>query len=570
MDLDSAKRNRYENQARGASPCPSLQAPSFCDSSPDAPHGTTSIAPASISVDRTHYGHSIPVSSLPEYTYNGAPSSSPASSQASSDYAPPAHDITSPEPSNSHGSDLQVDSIAIAPKRKSNKRADSSPSGDGKSKPSWSYAALIGQAVYSTDTHKISLADIYSFIMTAFPYYRKEDSGWQNSIRHNLSLNECFIKTARGPDNPGKGCLWAVAAGCEDQFADGGFFKRGGAGASSRRPKSKKTDSLAKLKKASASPSSSRANSPAPLSATKIIAIPSQRVSPIPDPAPPTPPIPVYHTMPIPTVPRSYARPLSASSDHSQGSQLEMEPPAILPMMNPIPVVTKVEESKRLAPAYELRPLPPPSSNQSIFNHNAPASPPTSVYNRLSQPYEPSSYSLSSRALALLASPEPAGIMPVHPSIYDNSNSLQNTTPPLSIFPSSSRQRQRTTEFSISTATLSNTHSPISSLRSNSDEKVYSTDPEKRLSYLSPKRSRSHIPSVAALAFESISTPPRLLRSPTNSIGGGHGRNRSFGNLGGLFGTPGGRGRWSDPFGGDGGIEELADFSGKNWSLGGW
>ncbi|ORY75035.1 fork head domain-domain-containing protein, partial [Leucosporidium creatinivorum] len=96
---------------------------------------------------------------------------------------------------------------------------------DGHQKPHWSYAALIGQAIFSTETLKMSLAEVYAYIMASYPYYKKEDSGWQNSIRHNLSLNECFVKTARGPDNPGKGCLWAIAPGCEDQFADGNFVK---------------------------------------------------------------------------------------------------------------------------------------------------------------------------------------------------------------------------------------------------------------------------------------------------------------------------------------------------------
>lgn len=113
-------------------------------------------------------------------------------------------------------SDADYSAVAAAPRDKS-------------AKPPFSYAALIGQAILSGAEKKRSLADIYGYIMECYPFYRKEDAGWQNSIRHNLSLNECFVKTIRDPDNPGKGSLWAIAEGTEHQFANGGFVKKGAA-----------------------------------------------------------------------------------------------------------------------------------------------------------------------------------------------------------------------------------------------------------------------------------------------------------------------------------------------------
>ncbi|KAK4195579.1 putative fork head protein 1 [Triangularia verruculosa] len=80
-------------------------------------------------------------------------------------------------------------------------------------KPQYSYAQLITQAIISTPDNKCTLAGIYNFITTKYAYYRHQPaSGWQNSIRHNLSLHKAFEKVARHSDEPGKGMKWQLVA----------------------------------------------------------------------------------------------------------------------------------------------------------------------------------------------------------------------------------------------------------------------------------------------------------------------------------------------------------------------
>ncbi|XP_066530150.1 forkhead box protein K1 [Hoplias malabaricus] len=124
-------------------------------------------------------------------------------------------------------SDLQL-AAEYAAKAVSEQRTEASGGDSPKdeSKPPYSYAQLIVQAISSAPDRQLTLSGIYAHITKHYPYYRTADKGWQNSIRHNLSLNRYFIKVPRSQEEPGKGSFWRVDPSSEGKLVEQAFRKR--------------------------------------------------------------------------------------------------------------------------------------------------------------------------------------------------------------------------------------------------------------------------------------------------------------------------------------------------------
>ena len=92
-------------------------------------------------------------------------------------------------------------------------------------RPADSYFVMIGKAIVSSCMGRMALHEIYNYIKKNYPYFKRVNpAGWKNSVRHNLSLHECFIKVGKCEEC--KGHYWGIHPANIQDFSRGDFHRR--------------------------------------------------------------------------------------------------------------------------------------------------------------------------------------------------------------------------------------------------------------------------------------------------------------------------------------------------------
>lgn len=93
----------------------------------------------------------------------------------------------------------------------------------GDNTASHSYIGMIATAILATPEAKLTLDGIYRYMEGQFSSILVLRAGWRNTVRHNLSLHDCFVKGEIAAE--GKGRFWRIHPNYLEQFKCGKFNK---------------------------------------------------------------------------------------------------------------------------------------------------------------------------------------------------------------------------------------------------------------------------------------------------------------------------------------------------------
>lgn len=198
-----------------------------------------------------------------------------------------------------------TDMVSDAAQNKTTSTSAGTQSSDPKegpgTKPPMSYIGLISKAILQSPDRRMNLGSIYTWMEMNFPYFRQNSRGWRNSVRHNLSLNDCFIKAGRCED--GKGNYWTIHPENLDDFIRGDFRLRRRSRRRGRKGDNARSDVL--VKPTYQPPHSAPGQLYVPASMTGAVSFPAGQQYLLQDPSPTYPqayntPYTMYDSNPAP------------------------------------------------------------------------------------------------------------------------------------------------------------------------------------------------------------------------------------------------------------------------------
>ncbi|KAJ7749070.1 hypothetical protein DFH07DRAFT_746967 [Mycena maculata] len=87
------------------------------------------------------------------------------------------------------------------------------------SRPKLSLPMLAQLAIHGSENRMLTLQGIMQAIKDRFRWYHETtDKGWQNSMRHALSLYSVFVRVERPVHHAGKGAYWTLSTSFDDQY----------------------------------------------------------------------------------------------------------------------------------------------------------------------------------------------------------------------------------------------------------------------------------------------------------------------------------------------------------------
>lgn len=89
------------------------------------------------------------------------------------------------------------------------------------SRPDMSYKEMVAKILLKSEKGQLSLKEITEQVAKDYEYYAKSKSNWPSSIRHTLSVADCFVKAGRAKG--GRGFMWKIAEPYIKFFKEGDF-----------------------------------------------------------------------------------------------------------------------------------------------------------------------------------------------------------------------------------------------------------------------------------------------------------------------------------------------------------